>query len=172
MRIQFRAISVVLLGACLLQPQSDVHDAGRERWNPAAVTPQAPPFVSCPAGAPLGGLDLEVQEGDQHLPLSTMNHLSEGDTLLYRPIVRGKQRRPGEIALVLVPEKRRAWQKDILVTEPKPADRPQSWKIPQTISLAALVYGPAGLSRKRVSGFLLQDEVLIAQLADYADKTA
>jgi len=101
-----------------------------------------------------------------------MNHLSEGDTLLYRPIVRGKQRRPGEIALVLVPEKRRAWQKDILVTEPKPADRPQSWKIPQTISLAALVYGPAGLSRKRVSGFLLQDEVLIAQLADYADKTA
>ena len=172
MRIQLRAISVVLLGACLLQPQSDVHDAGREQWNPAAVTPQAPPFVSCPAGAPLGGLDLEVQEGDQHLPLSTMNHLSEGDTLLYRPIVRGKQRRPGEIALVLVPEKRRAWQKDILVTEPKPADRPQSWKIPQTISLAALVYGPAGLSRKRVSGFLLQDEVLIAQLADYADKTA
>ena len=90
MRIQFRAISVVLLGAGLLQPQSDVRDAGSEQWNPAAVTPQAPPFVSCPAGAPLGGLDLEVQEGDQHLPLRTMNHLSEGDTLLYRPIVRGR----------------------------------------------------------------------------------
>ena len=38
--------------------------------------------------------------------------------------------------------------------------------------MAALVYGPAGLSRKKVAKFLSQDEVLVAQLADYADKTA
>jgi hypothetical protein len=44
--------------------------------------------------------------------------------------------------------------------------------MPRTISLAALVYGPAGLNRKKVAKFLAQDEVLIAQLADYADKTA
>ena len=42
----------------------------------------------------------------------------------------------------------------------------------QTISLAALVYGPAGLSRGKVAKFLSRDEALIAQLADYADKTA
>ena len=42
----------------------------------------------------------------------------------------------------------------------------------QTVSVAAFVYGPAGLNRKRVAQFLSRDEVLIAQLADYADKTA
>src|ERR1700686_598257 len=44
--------------------------------------------------------------------------------------------------------------------------------MPQTISLAAVVYGPSGLSRRKGVKFLSQDEVLIAQLADYADKTA
>jgi hypothetical protein len=135
----------------------------------------APPFVSCPAGAPLGALDLQVQpagRGQQPLPLRTVNHLSEGDRLFYEPILRGNEKRPGEIALVLVPERRRALQRDILVTPPKPADKPQSWKIEQTISVAALVYGPSGLNQKKVSGFLAQDELLIAQLADYADKTA
>ena len=38
--------------------------------------------------------------------------------------------------------------------------------------MAALVYGPAGLNKKKVAKFLSQDQVLIAQLADYADKTA
>ena len=42
----------------------------------------------------------------------------------------------------------------------------------QTVSVAAFVYGPAGLNRKNVAKFLSQDEVLVAQLADYADKTA
>ena len=140
--------------------------------NPAAAAPEAPPFVSCPAGAPLGGMDLQVQSGDQRLPFRTINRLSEGDVLLYSPILRGKEKRPGEIALVLVPEKRKPGEQDILVTDPKPADKPQQWKMNRTVSVAALVYGPAGLSRKKVAKFLSQDEVLVAQLADYADKTA
>src|SRR5581483_11969874 len=110
--------------------------------------------------------------GGQDLPFRTINHLSEGDTLLYAPILRGKEKRPGEVALVLVPEKREPGQEDIVVTDPKSADKPQSWKIPRTISVAALVYGPSGLSKKKVAKFLSRDEVLIAQLADYADKTA
>ena len=137
--------------------------------------PLAPPFVSCPAGAPLGALDLQVQaagQGELRLPLRTLNHLSEGDRLFYDPILRGNEKRPGEIALVLVPERRRPGQEDILVTQPKPANKPQSWTIEQTISVAALVYGPSGLNKKKVSGFLAQDELLMAQLADYADKTA
>ena len=111
-------------------------------------------------------------DGGQPLPFRTINHLSEGDTLRYAPILRGKEKRPGEVALVLVPEKRQPGGEDIVVTDPKPADKPQEWTMTQTISVAALVYGPAGLSRKKVARFLSQDEVLIAQLADYADKTA
>ncbi len=165
-------VGLVCFAACLLQAQNNGPDTRAEQPNPAAAAPQAPPFVACPAGAPLGALDLTVQAGDQHLPFRTINHLSEGDTLLYSPVLRGKEKRTGEVALVLVPAKREPGQEDILVTDPKPADKPQQWEMTQTISLAALVYGPAGLNRKKVAKFLSQDEVLIAQLADYADKTA
>ena len=168
----WRSPWVFLLAGFLLHAQSKGPDATAQQANPAAAAPSAPPFVTCPAGAPLGAIDLEVQAGPQHLPFRTINHLGEGDTLRYSPILRGKEKRPGEVALVLVPQKRQPGQEDILVTDPKPADKPEEWEITQTISLAALVYGPAGLSRRKVVKFLSQDEVLIAQLADYADKTA
>ena len=134
--------------------------------------PVAPPFVTCPAGAPLGPLDLQVEAGDQRLPFRTINRLSEGDKVLYAPISRGRERRRGEIALVLVPQKREPGQDDIVVTDPQPADKPYQWQMTQTVAVAAFVYGPSGLSRKKVAKFLAQDEVLVAQLADYADKTA
>jgi hypothetical protein len=129
-------------------------------------------FDRLPAGAPVDAVDLQVQAGDQRLPFRTINHLGEGDSILYAPMLSGKQRRAGEVALVLVPEKRRPGDPDILVTDPKPANKPQEWKMTQTISVAALVYGPAGLNKKKVARFLSQDEVVVAQLADYADKTA
>ncbi|MBV9612062.1 MAG: hypothetical protein JO091_06295, partial [Acidobacteriaceae bacterium] len=170
-----RAASLPLLVCSLLQAQSAPASSASEQPNPAAAAPEAPPLVSCPAGGPLGAVDLRVSSptrGDEPLPFGTINHLSEGDTLLYAPILRGKEKRPGEIALIIVPEKRTQGEDPILVTDPKPADKPQEWKMTQTISVAAFVYGPAGLSKKKVRSFLSQDELLIAQLADYADKTA
>ena len=121
------------------------------RANPAAVAPTAPPLIACPAGAPLGLVDLQVQAADQHLPFRSINHLGEGNSVLYAPILRGKEKRTGEVALPLVPEKRKPGDPDILVTDPKPADKPQQWKVAEKISLAALVYGPAGLNRKKVA---------------------
>ena len=168
----FRSTWVALLLGCLLQAQNKNPEVTTVQPNVAAATPEAPPFVTCPAGAPIGAVDLQVQVGDQHLPFRTINRLSEGDTLRYAPILRGKEKRPGEIALVLVPQKLRAGQEAVLVTEPKAADKPEEWQMTQTVSVAAFVYGPAGLNRKRVAQFLSRDEVLIAQLADYADKTA
>ena len=171
-RVLLRLLMLAFLFAGLVQAQNHAPDTKGEQPNPAAAAPEAPPFVTCPAGGPLGAVDLRVEDGGQPLPFRTINHLSEGDTLLYAPILRGKEKRPGEVALVLVPEKRQPGEADIVVTDPKPADKPQEWRMTQTISVAALVYGPAGLSRKKVAKFLSQDEVLIAQLADYADKTA
>jgi hypothetical protein len=72
----------------------------------------------------------------------------------------------------MVPARHQAKEPALFVTDPKAADKPQNWRIPQTLSLAALVYGPEGLSKKKVAGFLSQDDLLIAQLADYAEKTA
>lgn len=162
---------VALLGACLLAAQNQHPNSTGEQANPAAAAPAAPPFVTCPAGSPLGAVDLRVESGGLRLPFRTINHLTEGDTLQYAPIARGKAKRPGEVALVLVPDKREKGQEDILVTDPKPADRAEEWKIDRTISVAALVYGPGGLNRRKVAKFLSRDEVLVAQLADYADKT-
>ncbi|HKE29548.1 MAG TPA: hypothetical protein VKB88_44665 [Bryobacteraceae bacterium] len=170
--MRFRSILVALVFSCFLQAQSKGPDDAGQHPNPAAAVPEAPPFVACPAGAPLGAVDLQVEAGNQRLPFRTINHLSEGDTLHYAAVLRGKEKRTGEVALVLVPEKRAPGQEDILVTDPKPADKPQEWKMSQTISLAALVYAPSGLNKKKVAKFLSRDEVLVAQLADYADKTA
>jgi hypothetical protein len=166
-----RTVTIVCLVNALLQAQGNAPGASAQP-NPAAGTPEAPQLVNCPAGSPLGAVDLQVQAGDQKLPFRTINRLSENDKVLYAPVLRGKEKRTGEIALVLVPEKREPGQEDIFVTEPKPANKPESWDIPQTISVAAVVYGPAGLNRKKVVSFLSRDEVLVAQLADYADKTA
>lgn len=163
-----RATGLWLLGAFLLNGQS------AEQSNATAGVPETPPIVTCPAGGPLGAVDLRVQSPDNNepLPFRTINHLREGDTLVYSPILRGREKRPGEIALVMVPVKRDADKDQVIVTDPKAADKPQTWKISESISLAAFVYGPGGLSKKKVKTFLAQDNVLIAQLADYAEKTS
>ena len=167
-----RGYAVFLLLGFLLHAQSQRKDSPKLEPNPAAAVPKAPPFVSCPAGAPLGPLDLQVQAGGQPLPFRTINRLSEGDTLRYSPVMRGKERRAGEIALVLVPQNRTVGGESVIVTDPQPADKPFEWKMTQTISIAAFVYGPTGLNKKKVAKFLSRDDILVAQLADYADRTA
>ena len=175
-----RIASAVLLLSFLSGAQSkstskDSGDTASEQVNPAAAIPEAPPLLTCPAGTPLGALDLSVkapQPNLQPLPFENINHLSEGDTLLYAPVLRGKEKRPGEIALVIVPAKKKPDDPFLTVTDPKDADKPQEWRIEQTVALVAFVYGPSGLNKKKVSKFLSQDNVLVAQLADYAEKTA
>ena len=140
----------------------------------AMEAPETPPPLTCPAGTPIGPVNLEVisPAGGEPLPFQTIIHLSEGDTIRYQPVLKGKQKREGEVSLVMVPAKHDPKGPALLVTEPKPAEKLQEWTVPQTISLAAFVYGPSGLSRKRVEGFLSQDDQLVAQLADYAEKTS
>jgi hypothetical protein len=165
-----RLVGLALATLTLLAAQSTSSPDGDQTGD---FTPTPPP-VTCPAGAPIGAVNLQVRSiaNADPLPFQNINHLSEGDTLLYDPVLRGREKRPGEIAVVMVPEKREAGKSNLMVTEPKAADKAQHWKIPQTISLAGFVYGAQGLSKKKVEGFLSQDELLIAQLADYAAKTA
>ncbi|HLH05397.1 MAG TPA: hypothetical protein VKX25_21695 [Bryobacteraceae bacterium] len=161
-----------LLASAILVAQSTPTPLGGD--SGAADTTSTPPPVACPAGAPIGSVSLRVQSpsNPDTLPFQNINHLSEGDTVLYSPILRGKEKRPGEVSLVMVPARRQPKDPALIVTDPKPAGKDQVWSIPKTITLAALVYGPQGLSKKKVEGFLSQDDLLIAQLADYAEKTA
>jgi hypothetical protein len=104
--------------------------------------------------------------------LRTINRLEEGDTLLYRPIFRSGEDREGEVALVLVPANKLPDGENLIILDPKPANKPQTWKVPLRVSVVAFVYGPAGLNSKKVKNFLTRDEELVSQLADYAEKTA
>lgn len=133
-----------------------------------------PPLV-CPAGGPIGSIDLRVQStgtGTEPLPLRTINRLEEGDTLLYRPLLRSGEERRGEVTLVLVPSNKIATGEKLLILDVKPAKEPQQWTVPWRVSVVAFVYGPSGLSTRKVRSFLARDEDLVTQLADYAEKTA
>jgi hypothetical protein len=155
-----RVAALALLSLFLLQAQEE--------------SPDPHPLLTCPAGAPLGAIDLRVRSprNPDPLPFQSINRLSEGDTILYSPIKRGTQKRPGEVALVMVPVQRDPKKDLLIVTDPKSAEKPTEWKVEQSMSLAVFVYGPDGLNKKKVRGFLSQDDQLIAQLADYAEKTS
>lgn len=175
-------VALSVFNLLLFQTQAASLVNAADSGAPAAVSaaaapaeqPEAPPPATCPAGTPIGPVDLEVRSlvNPDPLPFQNIIHLSEGDQVIYKPIFRGKEKRNGEVALVLVPEKHSAEGPNLIVTQPKPAAKEAEWSIPQTISLAAFVYGPGGLSRKKVEGFLSQDDQLVAQLADYAAKTS
>lgn len=161
-----RAAVLALFVCALGFPETLATSAETETETPAPAV--------CPAGGPIGSVDLEVGAPDskgERLPLRTINHLGEGDIIYYSPVVRGREKRSGEVALVMLP-RRRGSGDQLIVTDPLPADRPESWKVPEALSIVMYVYGPAGLSKKKVQGFLSQDDLLMAQLADYAEKTA
>lgn len=134
-----------------------------------------PPIV-CPAGGPIGSVDLRVASPrrgtNEPLPLRTINRLEEGDTLLYRPLLRAGEERKGEVAIVLVPADKVATGEKLRILDPKPAARAQQWIVPWRVSVVAFVYGPSGLDAKKVRTFLSRDDELVVQLADYAEKTA
>ena len=165
-----RIVWVGLLSLVAVQAQTSAPISSNSTTD-AADTPLP---LTCPAGAPIGAVNLTVRppKDEEPLQFQSINHLSEGDTVLYSPVLRNNEKRSGEVVLVLVPAKRKPDDDLLIVTDPKDANKPQQWRIPQTISVAAFVYGPQGLSRKKVQGFLSQDDQLVAQLADYAEKTS
>ncbi len=174
-KMLLRAALFTLLAASglLASGQKKSHADDAMRPNPAAATPDASTIATCPAGGPLGEVDLQVKLGDasEPLPFASIVHLTENDTVQYAPVTRGREKRGGEVALVLVPTKI-AGKDQLLVTDIRDADKPQEWMIPRTVALVAFVYGPQGLSKKKVRSFLSQDSLLVAQMADYADKTS
>lgn len=132
-------------------------------------------MITCPAGMPIGNIQLNLQRSAkaQLMPLSAANSIDEGDKIFYFPAGSGAEKRPGKVAIVLVARKPLPDEKhDFVVLDPHPADEESHWVVPFPSSLAVFVYGPSGISTGKVRGFLARDTELIAQLADYAEKTA
>jgi hypothetical protein len=134
----------------------------------------AQPLI-CSSGGPVGTVDLRVvsgNTGDRPLPLRTINRLEEGETLTYKPVLRPKEVRKGEVDVVLVPAKGVTTSDKLLVLDEEAAERPEEWKVPWRVGIVAFVYGPQGLSVRKVRGFLSNDVDVVGELADYAEKTS
>ncbi|HZU27907.1 MAG TPA: hypothetical protein VFA04_20420 [Bryobacteraceae bacterium] len=129
---------------------------------------------TCPAGLPIGNIRLDVRDANEStpLPLRAINKVGEGEEIDYAPVLRGQEKREGKVTLVLVPAGSALHKEErIVVLESKPADKPAHWTVPFRVSIAAFVYGPEGLDKGKVKHFLSKDDELLAQLADYAEKT-
>jgi hypothetical protein len=128
---------------------------------------------------PIGDFKLDVHSDPKlpALPLRGINRLEEGQTVHYSP---GKLRlnpKGGEVTLVLAPAPAKPGTlmnelPKVEVLDPKPAEKAAEWKVPNRTGVVALVYGPQGVNVKKVKAFFTQDEDLIAQLANYAEKTS
>ena len=111
--------------------------------------------------------------GAEALPLRTIIRLEEGDLLIYRPLLRSGEDRKGEVTLGSVPANPSGVGEKLRILDPKPASEEQKWSVPFRVAVVGYIYGPSGLSIRRVRNFLApRNEDLIAQLADYAEKTA
>ncbi len=136
--------------------------------------------VNCTAGVPLGDIRLKVQSDPKlkTLPFRAINRLEEGDTILYSPVKLRVNPKGGKVALVVAPAPVKPGDPvpkelpKLEVLSPLSADKPGEWKVPFRVGVAALVYGPEGMNVKRVKEFLTKEDDLIAQMADYAEKTA
>src|SRR6185437_9932896 len=131
----------------------------------------SPPPLMCPGGTPLGRFALTVvpKAGGIPHPIEAVNQLLPGDTITYRPQeIDSFQKKKVRMALLLVPSD----GSKIKVFDPKPGNEAATWTVPFRTELASLVWGPKGLDKSKVNDLVLKDGELIAQLADYAAKTA
>ena len=113
-------------------------------------------------------MNLSVRRSDATppIPLNAANRIEEGDEIIYSPVLRPKEKRSGKVALVLIASQPQENPFEIL--EPHDADEPAKWKAPFNVALSMFVYGPSGLSTRKLKVFLNKDQELVSQLAEYA----
>ena len=95
--------------------------------------------------------------------------MEEGDQIHYSPSLKGNEKRNGEIAVVLASANQ---NNEVTILDSKSASKPAQWSVPFRASLAMYVYGPSGLEHSQATWVLEKDQELIAQLAEYAEKTS
>lgn len=110
---------------------------------------------------------------EQALPVGEVNRIKAGDWLEYSPVESAgvAPQRKSRIAIILVspPD---ASRKHIVVLRAEPAYSAVRWKVPFRVGVMGLVFGPNGLSIRRVHSFVAKNPDLMPQLADYAQQTS
>ena len=128
---------------------------------------------ACVGSQSLASFKLSVSpvKGGLFLPLGQVNALHKGQNLLYEPVhLPPAVKNKAEIALLLAPPVNS--QAPLEALRPAPADKPALWTLPRDASVVALVYGPQGLSMRKVKSMMQKNDEVLSELADYADQTA
>jgi hypothetical protein len=136
----------------------------------SVVCPAAP--RTCSSGIHIATFDLRAvpPEGGEALPLRQLNVAPEGYQLHYTPSQLPIEN-PGRARVALMVMEASEGRK-VHVLEAVPADKSTVWVLPARSSVVGLVFGPQGLDKKKVRSFVVEDADLMAQLAEYADKTS
>ena len=123
---------------------------------------------TCPSGGAVTQLRLEVEpdKGGEHLPVTMVHKIPAGYKIHYHPVRDAASK--GEVALLVVPP----GQSELIVMEGKPDTRHNVWTLPVAAQLIGIVYGAHGFDEQKVKTFVRKDPEMLAQLADYAEKTA
>lgn len=104
------------------------------------------------------------------IPIDRVNRLQKGDTVVFFPSdppvptdVSGAR-----VALLLLTPA----TGELRLLETKKANARQEWVLPEDVAAIAVAYGPRGLDDDKMRHAATKDPELIAQLAEYSEKTA
>lgn len=129
---------------------------------------------------------VESPKGGQAIPLGAINRLEPGDRLKYEPIHRRPEpKSKAMVAIILVPSqdqpdaepkskgaKQDDKSPDLEVLGAQPAGSPAEWDVKVRASAVGVVFGPHGLSVKKVNSLVEKNPQLLTELADYAQETS
>ncbi len=114
---------------------------------------------------------VEPVKGGPALPINEVNQLLPGQKLKYEPLhLPDAIKEKARVAVLLAPTPG-AKSQHVVVLEAEPAKDPATWNVPLRAAVVGVVFGPRGLSVKKVSSLVNKDDELIPELANYAEQT-
>ena len=109
--------------------------------------------------------------GGPPLPVRSVNVLRKGYRLQYQPLRLAEETKDkAQIAVVLTPADKD--NGELHIFDPVKADAPAGWTVPSDTAVVALVFGPQGLSEKKIRSLMDKNKEVFDELADYAEQNA
>jgi hypothetical protein len=136
---------------------------------PAAAAPRA-----CLGSLPLGAFRLSVEpaKSGPPLPVRTVNSIRAGEKLKYEPVrFPSDTKEKAQVAVVLVPAGDKG-SGELTIFEPVKAATANQWTVPVDTSVVALIFGPQGLSTKKLKALVDKNREVLSELADYAEQNS
>ncbi|MBI2689117.1 MAG: hypothetical protein HYX27_22665 [Acidobacteria bacterium] len=126
----------------------------------------------CPAGTAVAYFRLEARRPTTSygIPIDRVNHLQKGDSVVFFPSDPPvpTDTSGARVALLLHTTNTNEFR----LLETKKGNARQEWVLPEDAAAIAVAYGPRGFDEDRMKNAATKDPELIAQLAEYSEKTA